>query len=84
MVKYDDQSKFGEPGSLIPGSKSYRAYCTNCGGAMRVRMSALDTEQDIKQKCMGNICLDCQLHTPPPAHTGLEPRQKMGCVKTGG
>jgi hypothetical protein len=54
----------------IPGSKLYRAYCDRCGTAIRVCDEGI-----------GGLCERCDPHPPPPRHTHLTRRQRIGMKK---
>ena len=65
----------------IPGSKLWRAWCARCGAPMRT------TETEARLIMAGSelrYCEECSPHRPPPAHTGLTPRQRHKLGKTDG
>jgi len=50
-----DHEKYGEPGSVIPGSRYIRAYCHECGTALRA--SPIPKTDDEQGDLV--LCIDC-------------------------
>lgn len=68
-----------KPGQPIAGSQYVRAYCDYCGDPFRMH------DHDFKAMQKSAARFDCGCgEKPPPAHTGLTERLRIGCSKTGG
>ncbi len=67
---------FGVPGSLIPGSRYRRAYCSRCGEPIRIEPH--DESAPYWKDYSAEMCRCCYPESnAPPAHEGLVYRQRI-------